>query len=72
MRISRVIKELSRKLDGESGIWKGIDERVKREGILKVISDRRLGESILPVRILERKDKLYECLRTERLERLRS
>jgi hypothetical protein len=47
---------LSRKLDGENGIWKGTDERVKREGILKVISDRRLGESILSVRILEIKD----------------
>lgn len=71
MRKSWVIKDLSRKLDEERVIRMGTDEQMKRERILKVSWDRSLGESISLVRIFERKDKLNECLRSERLRILR-
>lgn len=54
--MSRMIRELSWMLVGVyKGIWIGAHVRVKLEGPSKLIRDKRLGESLLPVRMLEKK-----------------
>lgn len=45
-------------------IWKGTEQRMRREGILKLSLDNKDGESILPLSIFCRNDKLVARLRS--------
>lgn len=71
VRIRWTMGELSRKFVVERGIKKGAEERVRREGALKFMKDKIIGESNLAKKRLCKKDRLDECLRSARLDRLR-
>ena len=53
-------------------MWNGSEQRVVRDGVLKLIWDKREGESILPERRLERKERLETCRRLAREEIFRA
>lgn len=59
-----MIEELSKKIVEKREILNGVEKRVDRGGTLKPMRDRRIGESILPIRRLDKMKTLLVCLRS--------
>lgn len=69
MRINLIIREVSWKFAERKKYERGPSEA--GGGSLKVIFNRKLGESVSSARIFENKDRLYTCLKSDRSGRLR-